>query len=505
MLEASQSGCILETRNITKRFAGITAVQKVSITINEGEVRAIMGENGAGKSTLCNMITGIFPPDEGELLFCGKKIHLTHPRQALDVGIRMVYQERNLIPYLTGAESICLGLEERKFGVFLNKKRIVEIAQGIRAKTGATVALDVPVSRLSPGQQQMVEILRALIYKPLLLILDEPTASLGTEEIKLLYAVIRELKAQNVAVIIITHKLDEVYEIADTISILRNGEHVVTKPVDQISRAEAVELMLGREIGSQYPEVTPYYKESVLFRATGVSDASGKVKNASFHIRHGEIVGFFGLVGAGRTELVETLFGLRKRTKGEIFLDEKEVKSPSVRSLVDDGVLLIPEDRRKNGIVYNFLNIGANLSLANLKNLHTSVGLVHKKKERDFIATISQSESLRIKFNDARQQVSELSGGNQQKVVIGRWVFMDNMKLLVMDEPTQGIDIGVKHDIYLMIREFSRKGIGVIFVSSELFELIGICDRMYIFKDGTILKDYQRKDFDRRAILGDVL
>lgn len=188
----------------------------------------------------------------------------------------MVYQERNLIPYLTGAESICLGLEERKLGVFLNKKRIVEIAQGIRAKTGATVALDVPVSDLSPGQQQMVEILRALIHKPLLLILDEPTASLGTEEIKLLYAVIRELKAQNVAVIIITHKLDEVYEIADTISILRNGEHVVTKPVDQISRAEAVELMLGREIGSQYPEVTPCYKESVVFRAAGISDVSGE-------------------------------------------------------------------------------------------------------------------------------------------------------------------------------------------------------------------------------------
>lgn len=497
---------VLQTNGITKRFVGITAVDNVSISIKPGEVRAIMGENGAGKSTLCNMLTGIFPPDEGEIIFCGKRVNFTHPSQALAEGIRMVFQERNLIGYLNGAQSICLGLEHKKKKYFLDDKKNLDTAKSVREIVGANVPLDIEVSKLSPAQQQMIEILRALKNQPKLLILDEPTASLGSEDTTILFNVIRKLKKHGVSIIIITHKLDEMYEIADTISIFRNGQHIITDDKNRISREDAVKHMLGRDLTSQYPDVVSTRKDKVILELKNFVDYKGKSKGIDLKVYEGEVVGLYGLVGVGRTELIQSLFGIRKAISGEIIIDGKTMTSNCTPGeMVSKGILLIPEERRKSGLFMDFLRIKENLTISSMNKIANKFGFINSKKESNLLDIMTKYQGLKLKFQNVGQNVQELSGGNQQKIVIARWIFHENIKVLIMDEPTQGIDVGVKHDIYMLIRDLARRGISILISSSDLPEITGICDRLYILHEGQIKAELNRQEFENHKILEMVL
>ncbi len=496
----------LELRGITKRFPGVVANEDIHMVIEKGEIRAIMGENGAGKSTLCNMITGLLSPTEGELLFEGRKREFHHPKDALAAGIRMVYQERNLIEYLTGAQSICLGLEDRKGRFFVDEKRMLERAVAICQEIGADVPLNVPVEYLSVAQQQMIEIIRAVAHDPRLLILDEPTASLGSAEVKILFSVMRKLKEKGVAIVIITHKIDEVFEIADTITILRNGRLVDTVKNGDIDRMDAVRMMLGRDVSSQFPEVVNTAKKEKALEVRNLTDVGKRVSHINLNVCQGEVVGLYGLLGSGRTEILESIYGLRGILEGEVFL-HGEICPPGKRSgdMIKKGVFLIPEDRRHLSIFREFFTIRENLSIGYLDQISGFLGMISRKKERKLFRDITSREELRVKYARENQDIEELSGGNQQKLVLGRWIYRKNLELLLLDEPTHGIDVGVKYDIYVLIRKMAARGKGILVVSSELPELTGICDRLYIIKDGQIKGELSRREFENEKILEMVL
>lgn len=496
----------LELRGLTKRFPGVVANEDIHMVIEKGEIRAIMGENGAGKSTLCNMITGILPPTEGELFFEGEKREFHHPKDALAVGIRMVYQERNLIEYLTGAQSICLGLEDRKGRFFVDEKQMLNRAVDICREIGAEVPLDVPVEYLSVAQQQMIEIIRAVAHDPKLLILDEPTASLGSAEVKILFGVMRKLKEKGVAIVIITHKIDEVFEIADTITILRNGRLVDTVKNGTIDRMDAVRMMLGKDVSSQFPEVVNTAKKERVLEIRDLTDAGGRVSHINLDVCQGEVVGLYGLLGSGRTEILESVYGLRGVKEGKVFLHGEECplgKRPG--DMIKKGVFLIPEDRRHLSIFRDFFTIKENLSIGYLDKISGFLGMISRKKERELFRDITSREELRVKYAKENQDIEELSGGNQQKLVLGRWIYRENLELLLLDEPTHGIDVGVKYDIYVLIRKMAAQGKGILVVSSELPELTGICDRLYIIKDGQIKGELNRSEFENEKILEMVL
>jgi len=493
---------VLETRNLTKRFPGVVANENIGLKIHQGEIMAIMGENGAGKSTLCNMITGILQPTEGEILFKGRKVELSHPSEALKLGIRMVYQERNLIEYLTGAQSICLGMEDRTFSFFVSEKKMRKRAQAISEQIGVNVPLDVPVEHLTAAQQQMIEILRAVAYNPELLILDEPTAALGIEEVKLLFKAMRGLQALGVAIVLITHKLDEVFEIADTITILRNGKLVETVANGAISRTDAVRMMLGKDISSQFPPVENTARPEIMLEISGLADKSGKLKNVGLNVKKGEVVGLYGLLGSGRTEVLEAIYGLRARSGGEIRFDGKSC-SPKLRAsdMIKLGMFLVPEDRRHLSLFRDFYKIRENLSIGYLDRVVSRLRIASVRKEKKLFTEIAANPGLRVVYARDNQDIEELSGGNQQKIVIGRWIFRENIKLILMDEPTQGIDVGVKHDIYVLIRKLAAEGKSVLIVSSELPELTGVCDRLYIIHEGQVKAEFARDQFNNEKTL----
>jgi len=496
---------ILETRGLVKRFAGVVALDGMDIAVSKGEIRAIMGENGAGKSTFCNVVTGCHSPTEGEVFFKGRKASFSHPRDALKAGIRMVYQERNLIGYLTGAQSIFLGLEARKLGIFTDERKMKKRSRDILDDIGANVPIDEPVNRLSSAQQQMIEIIRAVAHRPELLILDEPTAALGNEETRMLFSVMRRLRDSGVTVIIITHKLEEVFQIADTISILRNGRHIVTVRNGEIDRADVVRHMLGRDLAARYPAVEDSARDEVCLDVRDLACRSGKISGVSFSVRKGEVLGIYGLLGSGRTEIMENIFGLRSPRSGRVTLNGKEAHGRSPARMIEDGVVFIPEDRRNNSIICKFLTLKHNITLGYFDRFSNRVGLMSAGGENRVYEEIAQNPALRIKYSDRNQDIGDLSGGNQQKVVLGRWVFRENISLVMMDEPTQGIDVGVKHDIYVLIRELAKNGVSVLIVSSELPELTGICDGVVILKDGRIKERLCRGEMDDEKILEAVL
>ena len=359
---------------------------------------------------------------------------------------------------------------------------------------------------LSPAQQQMVEILRAVVHEPKLLILDEPTASLGGEEAEKLFAVMRQLKDRGVGIILISHKLNEVFAITDTLSIFRNGRHIITDSCENLDRVTCVKHMLGRDLGSQYPEVVSTRKDRVLLEAKGLTDHAGKMRNFNFTVNEGEVVGLYGLLGAGRTETAETVFGLAPALSGSVVVDGKEMSGNyKVTDMIDLGVMFIPEDRRSNGLFTENFGIRENISLPSLADVSTILGIINTTKEEAMAKRVATYDSLRIKCRDYSQSVTELSGGNQQKVLIGRWIFHRNMRMLIMDEPTQGVDVGVKRDLYLLIRELAAKGVGILMISSDLPELTGVCDRMYVIGDGSLKAELPREQFDDEKILEMVL
>lgn len=491
-------GTLLRIEKVSKEFDSVIALEDVDFELQYGEVHAICGENGAGKSTFCNIITGILKQDRGKVFYKNKEVSFSHPYEALNSGIRMVYQERNLIPYLTGAQNILLREEPLKSGFFINENEIIKIAEELKKKYNISVPLNCPVSQLSAAKKQAIEILRSLLFKPNILILDEPTSSLTETESDALFSVIKGLKEEGVSIILITHKMDEVFQNADTISIFRNGRSVATKKREDISEDECISLMVNKNIDSIYPPVS-YSAKDVVMVADNLSDYT-LVKNNNFALRRGEVLGFYGLIGSGRTELIELIYGLRAMKSGKVTVNGKDI-IPDPKRMIDEHVFLVPDDRREKGLISRY-NIEDNLTISFIDNFIKYFGLINKKKERAKAREIIGNEVLKIKFPSLESEIDSLSGGNQQKVVISRWISKENINVLILDEPTIGIDVGTKSEIYKMIRELAeKKNIGIIFISSEMPELTGICDRILVFKEGEIRAEFNREEFNDEKIL----
>ena len=488
----------LETRHLTKAFPGVIAVNEVDFEVRPGEVHALLGENGAGKSTFCKVLSGVHRPTSGDVLLEGKPAAFRSPHDALLAGLSMVYQERNLIPFLTGAQNICLGCEDTRCGSLVHEAKTRKTAREIRDRVGAHVRLDVEVEALRPSEQQVIEILRALFHRPRLLLLDEPTASLTHQDTEMLYEVIHNVISEGVGVIFISHKLEEVFKIADRITIFRDGTRVVTEAASNLDRDACIRFMTNRDITELYPDVHAKPTDERLLEVDNVSDGA-KLHDITFSVSPGEVVGFYGLVGSGRTELAELLFGLAPKTSGTVRLHGEDIEIRDPGQAIDHGIFLIPEDRARHGLFSSF-NLKKNLTLPVLSRFLRRIGLIDHRAEAIAAKRIADDEELRLVYTDIQQEIDSLSGGNKQKILIARWLTKrEDAKVMILDEPTQGIDIGVKHEIYELLRRLAEKyQLGVIFISSELAEVIGISDRVCVFKDGTIAKEFRREEIENQ-------
>lgn len=491
---------LLSIRELTKRFTGITAVDHVSFDIGRNEIHALIGENGAGKSTLCKMLTGAYPIDEGYIEINGQRVDFKGPADSIAAGINMVYQERNLIGYMTAAQNVCLGSENLK-GIALDQKAMLTRAEKVRSQLGVDVPLDVPVEKMGAGAQQLVEIMRATSTQPKLLILDEPTASLGEGEIEPFLKFVKRLtKDINISVIYITHKLEEIFAIADKVTVMADGKRTMTANMKDLTPDECVRAMIrGDKIKEVIIPPIDYEanEKRPLLQVTELT-YGGKTHRVPFHVNKGEVVGFYGLVGAGRTETMEVLAGIRMCEKKEFVFDGETITGGDSFKMIQRGMILTPE-LRTNGI-FPSLNLVENICTLFVNRFATKAGMIKNKESRDFADQVLKKNGT--KYHSRNQLISELSGGNMQKIIIGRSVEVENLKLLTVDEPTAGLDLGAKSEIYLKIRHLADDlDKSVVFISSELEELIKVCNRMYIFYSGDVVKELRREDFDRELIL----
>ena len=485
---------ILEIKGITKYFPGVTALNHVDLDIYQGEVHVLVGENGAGKSSLIKMLSGIYQPDEGEILFSGNKYAPLTPRDAIKAGIRVVYQELNLLPYLSIAENIYFEKLPSRGGV-VDFNKLNRDTQHMLDEVGLKLSPGTPINLLGIAQKQLVEIAKALSDESKILILDEPTATLTSKEIILLFEIIKQLQQKGVTIIYISHRLQEIYEIGDRITILRNGSKVDTRVISNVTVPEIVKMMVGRDMASEYP----YHEEIKLGEAVlRVENLSfkGNPNKVSFSVSEGEMLGVAGLVGSGRTETMRAIFGADPKTSGKIYLDGQELNIHQPRDAVNSGICLLTEDRKGQGLVLD-MSCGINISLANLSDV-TRYNLLDFKKEEE-IADFFVKE-LSIRTSSTQKWARFLSGGNQQKLVLAKWLFR-NCRVLIFDEPTRGIDVGAKYEIYQLLWKLAENGKVIIVVSSDLPELMGICHRIMVFSNGKIAGEVQRNEFDQEKIL----
>ena len=487
----------LEFKEIGKSFPGVQALKDISFRAESGRVLALLGENGAGKSTLLKILSGDIRADEGTILLNGEARRFSTPHDAIAAGISVVYQERQMMPAMSVMENIYAGaLPKNKFG-FIDKPRLRKDARSIIEKFGLPIDPAVPVGRLSVAHQQMVEIMKAYRRGASIIAFDEPTASLTDSEISILFRIINELKSEGKIIIYVSHRLAEIFRISDDIVVFKDGLLVKKLTTKESDEPELIRAMVGRDIGDTYANLTRNAKhgEMLLEVENLVTD---RVKGVSFSLREGEIIGFAGLVGAGRTEVVRALFGADKITSGEIRLDGKPVKFKTPGDAVAAGLALCPEDRKEQGLVI-YRSIRENVSIPVLSSVRKAIFIDRKSESALAEATVNRYS---IKTPGIEKIVVELSGGNQQKVILGRWT-SDKMtaKVLILDEPTKGIDVGTKAEIYQMVCDFAGQGIGVIFVSSELTEVIGVSDRIYVMCDGQITGCVNREDATEEGIL----
>jgi len=468
---------LLEMRGITKRFPGVTALDRVDFELEKGEVHVLLGENGAGKSTLIKMLSGAYQPDEGEILVDGEKVEISSAMDAQALGISTIYQEFNLVPQLTVAENILLGRQPRRFGV-VNRSKMRKDARELLERIKVRVNADARVEDLGVAQRQMVEIAKALSLDARILIMDEPTASLSGQEVGRLFEIIHGLQEDEVGVIFISHHLEEVTEIGDRVTVLRDGEYVDRVPAST-DHSDFVRLMVGRDIEDQFPRRKPEIGD-VLLEVKNLSQ-EGVLEDISFELRAGEVVGIAGIVGAGRTELAEAIFGSEPADSGEVWVRGETLRPGHPREAKDRGIGFITEDRQGEGIVQP-LSVSENLGLAALGD-NSSLGLVNRRKQRQ--QAEKMIEDLNIRTPGPEQEIRYLSGGNQQKVVIGKWL-LNNSKILIMDEPTRGIDVGAKVEIYELINDLTENGAGILMISSELPEVLGMSDRVLVMSQGHI-------------------
>jgi ribose transport system ATP-binding protein len=485
---------ILEMRNINKHFYGVHALKNVSFSVRRGEVHVLIGENGAGKSTLMKILSGAYKKDSGEIWFDGEKFDIANPLDAQNKGISIIYQEFNLIPGLSVAENIFLGREPLKKSGIIDWKVLYRNTSELLERLKADINPRELVSKLSIAQQQFVEIAKALSFGARLIIMDEPSATLTPKELEKLFDVIRDLKARGVSIIYISHHLDELFEIGDRYTVLRDGEWIATGKIEEVDKNQIIKLMVGREISNSYPPRTSKPGEVVL-EVRNLS-RKGVLKDISFTLRKGEILGIAGLVGSGRTEMVRALYGADPVDSGEVILNKQQISIYSPRDSIRHGIGLLPEDRKQQGLVLG-QSVKNNVTLANLDAVKKKVLLDIEKEEGEVGKFIDE---LGIKTPGQDILALNLSGGNQQKVVLAKWLFTDS-EILIFDEPTRGIDVGAKYEIYQLMNELTSQGKSIIMISSELPEIIGVSDRVIVIHKGRVSGEYDRSELDQEKIM----
>ena len=482
---------ILEMTDIVKDFPGVRALKGVELRVRPGTVHTLMGENGAGKSTLMKCLIGIHAPTSGRIVFEGREVNFKTTLEALSSGISMIHQELSPVPERSVSENLWLGRTPRK-GLLVDHKKMREDSIRLFEKLGLEVDPDEKMGNLSVAKMQMVEIAKAVSYDSRVVIMDEPTSALTSTEVEHLFRIIAELKGKNVAVIYISHKMDEIFRISDDITVYRDGEFIMSDHAENLNVDQLIQLMVGREVEAMFPKVDCPIGETVL-KVERLS-AGRAVRNVSFDLHRGEILGFAGLVGAGRTETVEALFGVRARTGGAIYKDGKQIDIRSPEQAIGHKLALLTEDRRGSGIV-GLLSIEDNTVLANLKTY--GFPLKHKKMRTD---TEEYVKKLNTKTPTIDTPIKNLSGGNQQKVLVGRWLLTDP-DILIVDEPTRGIDVGAKAEIHSLITKLAGEGKAIILISSELPEVMGMSDRIVVMHEGVMTAIVDRKDFSSELIL----
>lgn len=486
---------ILEMKDISKTFPGVKALDHVQLQIRAGEVHALMGENGAGKSTLMKILMGIYSKDEGgEILFNGQPYEVANPKEAMDHGVAMIHQELNPILDMSVFENIFVGRELRKHGLVDSKAEIRE-AQKLIEECGLHVSPKEKLRNLTVAQCQLIEIIKAISINAKIIIMDEPTAAITEREVELLFGHIRRLKEKGVAIIYISHRMDEIFSICDRVSVYRDGHYIGSGETKDLTEAQLIKMMVGREITDVFPKLDAQIGE-VIFEAKNIVRADNKVKGVDLCVRKGEILGIGGLVGAGRSELVEGIFGMHELSSGEIYVKGKKVNVHSPRDIIKEGVALITEDRKVTGLNLSG-SVNDNIAMVAIRKLVTN-GLYNQNKARS--ASQEYIEKLNIKTPSGEQIVGNLSGGNQQKVVIAKWLLNDP-DIIILDEPTRGIDVGAKRDIYLLLGQLVQQGKAVIMISSEIPELIGVCDRIMVMCEGNLSGEVTRDEFSQERIM----
>jgi len=478
---------LLQLTNVAKSFGAVRALKGVSFDLQPGEVHALLGENGAGKSTLIKVITGAHPPDSGSLQIAGQPVERLTPASARRLGIAAIYQQPALFPDLSVTENIALALERPSpIRRIRWSERFARALQLLR-RVGAHIDPHSEIRELSMPEQQLVEIARALGTGARILIMDEPTASLTRKEVELLYAVIRELRAEGVGTVYISHRLEEIFTVADRVTVLRDGESVGTNKLDEINEAQLIRMMVGREVSTIYPSAQSKPAEIALSIRDLCCQASG-VRNVTLQIRAGEVLGLAGLVGAGRTELARVLFGITPADSGEILLRETSVRIGSPRDAVEQGIGYVPEDRRRHGVILE-MPVAMNMTMAIHPELFPGTWLRFGAERRladDYVTRLG------VKTASVEAPVASLSGGNQQKVALARWLAA-KPKVLILDEPTQGVDVGAKAEIHKLIRRLATEGLAVLMISSDLPEILGMSDRIAVMRGGTVVAELPGK------------
>lgn len=485
---------LLEVRDLVKRFPGTLALNKARLTVRKGEAHALVGENGAGKSTLMNTISGVLPPDEGVIKFQGREVRFQTPKEAQDSGIGFVHQELSLCGHLKASENIFLGRLPRKAGGLTDRQRLYRDSKALLDKFNADFSPDALVGSLTVAQQQIIEIAKALALDCKLLILDEPTSSLTEQETKVLFRILRDIKAQGISILYISHRMEEIFQICDTITILRDGCFIQELPVAETCEEQIVRMMVGRDIDQLYPPKSEWIGDTVL-KVRGLL-GGGKFRDVSFDLKQGEILGFYGLVGAGRTEVMRAVCGIDPRDSGEITLNGRRIANRNYREAINNEFAYLTEDRKAQGLFLE-MTIEQNISAAKIENIRVGLNISHAKESA---LCQKYTEMLRIKAASGRQKVSGLSGGNQQKVMIGKWL-ATAPKVLIMDEPTRGIDVGAKSEIHRLIRQLSEQGICIVIISSDLPEIIGLSDRVLVMHEGIISGELKGDELTEENII----
>ncbi len=486
---------MLKMEGVSKSFPGVKALDNVNITAYGGEVTALMGENGAGKSTLMKILSGVYTKDEGKIYLQGEEANIHGIKSAEELGVTIIHQELSIINNLTVAENIFLGNEKaNKFGK-INKKLMVERSKMFLEQIGCTVDPNELAGNLNVGEKQMVEIAKALTKNAAIIIMDEPTTALTEVETKNLFKVIENLKSKGLAIIYISHRMEEIFAICDRVEVLRDGKYAGNALIKDIDNDDLITMMVGRKIEDQFP-YREVKKGNVILDVKNLSSNAG-VKDANFEVREGEILGVAGLMGSGRTELAKTIFGAYKKTNGTIKINGKELHGNSITEAIKNGICYLSEDRKKEGCVLG-LSVSDNMTISNLDSYQNKLFVLDKKKEasdvNDYI------KKIRIKTPSPEQYIKNLSGGNQQKVILAKWL-LTKPEVLIIDEPTRGIDVGAKKEIYELLNELKQSGKAIIMISSDMPEVLGISDRILVMSEGKITGEVSREEATQEKIM----